>query len=368
MHQLRDALLSPTPRGVPALSAAQSLSQDKQDVRECVARGELGELRGAWQNRTWIVTERYCNSSDGVDCLEEYVHSLWHIYYQLARHTSHEKPEHDSLVFDILRVQGLGPLTRPVSGLNGVEIARTVEGTLWNDLPFLVTDMTEFWIHEFSTMPGAQRLNFASFLAKLAATRVSKDRMCQIALLLFRAAFEDTERELTTGDPDEQDAKRTTRDLMYDQLLPSACAWIKEAGPHLVLLSSLWWNDCPSTIGEGGPLYVESDLGRRSSPAGFSPWRYMYWMKRLYEIWEEAKEAQDARLEEYAQEAYDSMASLVKDRNSDILRTYRNGGEAVLNDKHLKGLRDDYEGAVTFIEEDGTEVETRIEGENVYES
>jgi hypothetical protein len=200
-------------------------------------------------------------------------------------------------------------------------------------LPFLVTDITEFWIHEFSTMPGAQRLNFATFLAKLAATRVSMDRICQIALL-FRATFEDTERELTTGDPDEEDMKRTTRDLMYDQLLPSACAWIREAGPHLVLLSSLWWTDCPSNVGEGGLLYVESDLGRRSQPTAFTPWRYMYWMKRLCQIREAAKDAQDAQLEEYVQKVYDSILSLVNKRNSDILMMYRNGEEAALQHKH----------------------------------
>lgn len=368
MHRLRDALLSPTPRAVPVLSSAQSLGRDKQDTIECIARGEFEGLRGVWTNRTWIVTERYCNNGDGVDSLEEYIHSLWHVYYQLARYTSYEKPEHDSTVLDILRIQGLGPLTRPVSGLHSFEIARTVEGALWNDLPFLVTDMTEFWVLEFATMPGTQRLNFSTFLAKLAATRVSKDRMCQIALLLFRTTFEDTERGLTTGEPDEEDAGRTTRDLMYDQLLPSACAWIKEAGPQLVLLSSVWWNDCPNSVGDGGPMYVESELGKRSSPTGFSPWRYMYWMKRLYEIREEAKEAKDMRLVEQAEDAYDRMAGLVKDRNSEILRMYRDSGDVVIRDKHLKGLRDDYEGTVTFIEEDGTETVARIEGEDVDES
>ena len=350
------------------LSSAQNLNRDKQDTIECIARGDFGGLRSVWTNRTWIVTERYCNNGDGVDSLEEYIHSLWHVYYQVARHTSHEKPEHDSTVLDILRIQGLGPLTRPVAGIHSVEIARTVDGVLWNDLPFLVTDMTEFWIHEFATMPGAQRLNFAAFLAKLAATRVSKDRMCHIALLLFRATFEDTERGLTTDEPDDEDMGRITRDLMYDQLMPSVCAWVKEAGPQLVLLSSVWWTDCPSNVGEGGPMYIESELGKRSSPTGFSPWRYMYWMKRLYEIREEAKEAKNTSLIEQAEDAYDRMAGLVKDRNSEILRMYKNGGDAVLQDKHLKGLREDYEGTVTFIGDDGTETVTRIEGEDVYET
>ncbi|KAL2060374.1 hypothetical protein VTL71DRAFT_9769 [Oculimacula yallundae] len=147
MHHLRDALLNPAPKGFQDVNMSASTAFDQQDVRECVARGEFDEVRGAaFYNRTWIVTNRYCVVGDAVDSLESHLHSLWHIYYQLGRHTSHEKPEQDRLVLDILRIQGLGPLTRPVSGLYGVDIARIVQGTLWNDLPFLVTDMTDFWI------------------------------------------------------------------------------------------------------------------------------------------------------------------------------------------------------------------------------
>ena len=73
-----------------------------------------------------------------MDSLEEYLHSLWHRYYQLSCHTSHETPDH------VLRIQGKGLLTKPAPGLYGADIARTVDGMLWNDLPFLVVDMTDF--------------------------------------------------------------------------------------------------------------------------------------------------------------------------------------------------------------------------------
>jgi hypothetical protein len=179
MHHLRDSLLAPSPKGAPDITGLDYLVAEKQNVRDCIARGELEEVRGgAFYNRTGIISERYCNLGDGVDSLEGYLHSLWHMYYQLARYTSHDSREHDRLVLDILRIQGLGPLTRPVSGNYGIDIARTVEGTLWNDLPYLVTDMTEFWINNCATMSGVQRLNYTSFLAKLASTRVSKDRIC----------------------------------------------------------------------------------------------------------------------------------------------------------------------------------------------
>ncbi|KAJ5795142.1 hypothetical protein N7457_001741 [Penicillium paradoxum] len=337
MNQFRESLLGPSPKGTD-LTAFDSAS-DQQDVRECVARGEFEELRGAaFFNRTGIISERYCRIGDGVDSLEGYLHSLWHIYYQLSRHASHETPEQDRLVLDILRIQGKGPLTRPVSGVYGIEIARTAEGTLWNDLPFLVTDMTDFWADNCASLAGDQRLNFASFLAKLASTRVGKDRMCQIALILFRATLEER-RDLQTSEPDTEDPKRNLGDLTIAQLLPAVCAWITEAGQNLIQLSDVSWNDCSGTVGQGGQLFIQSELGQRS-PIGFTPWRLMFWLKRLHEIQEEAKEANEARLEEYATDAIETIVSNVEERNSEILRAYQAGGDALHQDKHLYCLRD----------------------------
>jgi hypothetical protein len=316
------------------------IAAEMQDVRESIARGEFEELRGAaFHNRTWIISHRYCNIGDGIDSLEGYLHSLWHIYYQLGRHTAHETSDHDRLVLHIVRIQGLGPLTRPVSGLYGIDIARTVEGTLWNDLPFLATDMTDFWINNCASMSGAQRLNFASFLAKLASTRVSKDRICQISLVLFSSTFEVGRDLRHTDEPDDEDTHRRIASLDLTHLLPAACAWIKEAGLVLIQLSDFLWNDCPSTIGQGGRKFIESELGKRS-PTGFTPWRWMYWLKRLHEIQEEAKEANEKLLEEQATEAIDWMIRDVKDRNSGILRAYQNGGDVLHQDEHLLCLKD----------------------------
>lgn len=340
MNHLRESLLSPSPKGIPEVTSLDKVSTDQQDVRDAAARGEFEELRGlAFFNRTWVVSNRYCSIGDGVDSLENQLHSLWHIYYQLGRYTSHETPDHDRLVLDILRIQGMGPLTRPAPGLYGIDIARTVEGTLWNDLPFLVTDMTDFWINNCASMSGAHRLNFASFLAKLASTRVSKDRMCQIALVLFRTTFEDGRDLRTTEDPESEDPRRSIRDLDLVHLLPAACAWIKEAGYNLIQLSDVSWNDCPSTIGQGGEMFIQSELGKRS-PTGFTPWRWMYWLKRLHEIQEEAKDAEEERLEEYATDAIERMVSNVDERNSEILRAYQAGGDVIHQDKHLLCLKE----------------------------
>ncbi|KAJ6198701.1 LOW QUALITY PROTEIN: hypothetical protein J3E72DRAFT_393565 [Bipolaris maydis] len=282
--------------------------------------GEVDEVRGAaFHNRTSIIDNRYW---DGVDSLEGYLHSPWHMYYQLGRHTSHETTDQDRLVLDI----GKGPLTRPVSGLYGIDIARAVDGTLWNDLPFLATDMPDFWINNCAPMLGTQRLNFATFLARLA---VSKDRICQIALVLFR-------RELRySEEPDDEQKSRKIDHFDIAHLSPAAYAWFKEAGYNLIQLSDVCWNDCPSTIGQGGQWFIESELGKRS-PTGFTPWRWMYWLKRLHGIRLEAKEINEKRLEQcYRADGYD--------RNSRILRAYRDGGDALHQEKHLLCLQKGYD-------------------------
>jgi hypothetical protein len=159
MYSARDTLLGPIPRGPSDITNLDDESHSRQNVRECLARGEIESVRiGTFINRPWIISDRYCSEGDGVDSLEGYVRSIWYAYYELARLAPYETAEQDRLVLEIVRIQGLGPLTRPVSGNHGIDIARTVEGTLWNDLPFLATDMTDFWINNCGPMSSIQRL------------------------------------------------------------------------------------------------------------------------------------------------------------------------------------------------------------------
>lgn len=121
------------------------------------------------------------------------------IYVLRARPNIPSKsPEHEGIVLDILRIQGMGPFTRPAR-VYVVDIARTIDGTLWNDLPFLVGDMTTLWIKHSASMSAAHRLNFATFLTELASNRVARDKLCQVALLIFRALFE-SPQELRTSE------------------------------------------------------------------------------------------------------------------------------------------------------------------------
>ncbi|KGO54332.1 Protein of unknown function DUF3632 [Penicillium expansum] len=348
MHRIRDSLLSPSPKGFPYIGELDSISHDQQDVRLSLARGEFEEVRGAaFYNRTGIVTNRYCNSGDGVDSLEGYTRNIWYSYFQLSLHASPETPEHDHLVLDILRIQGMGPLTRPVRGHFGIDIARMTEGTVWNDLPFLVTDMTDFWINNCRPLSGTQRLNFASYLAKLASTRVCKDRMCQVALIIFRCTFEERKELRTNEDKDEKNPRRSMWSLNIMHLLPAAHAWLKEASHNLMQLSEVSWNDCPSTIGQGGPCFLDSELGKRS-PTGFRPWRWIYWLKRLHEIREAAKDASQKHLEGLATEAIEFMPSGAQALNSDIVMVFKTAGHLIYEDKHLLPLKKLAEGEEPF--------------------
>ncbi|KAJ6191654.1 hypothetical protein N7519_001675 [Penicillium mononematosum] len=340
MHDLlRDSLSSPSrdsPSGLNVCSPS-----DRVDLEEAARAGDFDLLRSVAYNRAWIMGQRYCRSRASIDSCEPDLHSLWYVYYQCARHVSHESFEQDRWVLDILRTRGRGPLTRPAPG-GGIDIARTHDGIVWNDLPFLATDMTQCWINDCAEMDSKQRLNAASFLAKLASTRIANDRLCQIALVLFRNTFE-SERPLgSSNEPDNEDRRRTIHVLTIASLLPSACAWIREAGHNIILLSDFSWNDCSnSTIGRGGFTFVQSELGQRA-PGGFSPWRWLYWLKRLHQIADEASKADEKLLAEQAANAIDIMSSHVKERNSQILRVFEKAGDAVTQDKDFMGLKKEW--------------------------
>ncbi|KAJ5692527.1 hypothetical protein N7462_001950 [Penicillium macrosclerotiorum] len=65
--------------------------------------------------------------------------------------------------------------------------------------------MTDFWNRDFPTMCGTHRLNFATFLAKLASARISNDRLRQVALVLFRNIFEERQELRSGEESDDED-------------------------------------------------------------------------------------------------------------------------------------------------------------------
>ncbi|PKY02101.1 hypothetical protein P168DRAFT_292206 [Aspergillus campestris IBT 28561] len=295
---LADSTYSP-PRGEPDPYLVSSSPGDREGLHDAAVKGQFEEFRPAANNKTWIISERYCRIGDSVDSFEPILHNLWYLYYQGGRYMSHESTEHDRLVLDVVRTRGLGPLTRPAPSGCGIDIARTPAGP---------------------------------------STRVDGDRLCQIALVLFRDALE-TEREFGTAKAlADADPRRTMLDLSIAALLPAVCTWLNEAGRNLLLLSDASWNSCPATIAQCGETFIESELGRRA-PAGFSPWRWMYWLKRLHEIGRLADEASESGLKECAQDAIETMLGHVEERNSKILRVFEGVDDKLKQDPDLVGLK-----------------------------
>jgi len=64
----------------------------------------------------------------------------------------------------------------------------------------------------------------------------------------------------------------------------------------------------------------------------------MFWLKRLHEIRDLAKKAGDEEIKQLTTGAIDQMITRVRERNSDILRVYENGIEALHQEVHLRCL------------------------------
>lgn len=74
--------------------------------------------------------------------------------------------------------------------------------------------------------------------------------------------FEDGRDLHTTEELENEDPKWSIRDLDLVYLFPAAVEWTKGAGCNIVQLSEVLWNDCPSTVGQAGPLFIQLKLGR----------------------------------------------------------------------------------------------------------
>ncbi|EAW08526.1 uncharacterized protein ACLA_032620 [Aspergillus clavatus NRRL 1] len=90
----------------------------------------------------------------------------------------------------------------------------------------------------------------------------------------------------SSNDVEDEDPRRPMHALTIAALLPSACAWIGEAGQNIILLSEVSWN-----------------------------------------------------VAEFAAKAIDTMLDDVKERNSMILRVFETAGGAVHQDKDFWGLK-----------------------------
>ncbi|UKZ55212.1 hypothetical protein TrVGV298_009031 [Trichoderma virens] len=271
---------------------------DRKSIDAAIRQKDFDGLEGSAHNKISFINEGFSRAGRRAKAFKPILQNLWYLYYQVAKNVPCSSPEQDKWVLHILQVQGQGNLTRQAqsshnvddgdSSINKLETATTSAGIIWEDLPFFTADMTDFWVKDCATMSAIQRVNFSHFLAKLASTGVD-DNLCGIALLVFNDAFETVRSLGSLADQSNENPHRALHDLTIAALLPAAQAWLHSASYKIIQLSDKLWNNL-AAVRQDETTFTQSELGRRSS-AAFSPWRWMYWLKRLEEIKEEAKRA-----------------------------------------------------------------------------
>jgi hypothetical protein len=79
---------------------------------------------------------------------------------------------------------------------------------------------------------------------------------------------------------------------------------------------------------------VESALGEQC-PTSFSPWRYLFWIKRLRQIKEEADAASQKSISKQAQDTFSMMLLGMETRQPGILQDFSKSADAIREDKDL---------------------------------
>ncbi|KAH6645332.1 hypothetical protein BKA67DRAFT_584804 [Truncatella angustata] len=312
--------LGPVPSG--QLSSRARVSGIARESQASAARRDRdnNRLHITADSMRLSVNHRYKHFQAPIVTFEWDMHDLWHTYYLASKHISAQHPAQDRLALQLIALKGQGVLNRPnpkkESATTAIEVeeAMTANGRIWADLPFLVGDMTQYWITDFPKMSAAQRLNFAQFLAKLAkVSLIAEDDLCGIGLVVLRDALETTrplgQMQLEEGAVihaiDEEDVLRRAHDISIAGLLPSANAWLFEAGAKLIQLSDQNWNNCTTASGIAG-----EPIGMHAP--GFSSQRWLYWLRRLEEI-ANAAASHSPDLSDYAAKMVGNMLAAVEE-------------------------------------------------------
>lgn len=250
----------------------------QSDARDAKAEGNENML---WQSARSLISNvslRYTRYKASIDLFEMDMHDLWHLYFQASMNISHDRVEQDRLILQIISARELGALTRRRGDI--LEEAATGNGVIWKDLPFLVEDFTQYWIE--GNMSINERMNFASFLAKLCAAGITSEELCGCALIVLRDALETTRPEVnetTTEGSEGGHGQRATETLSILELLPIANMWIFKAGNKIIEMSRKSAHKFPENVGRlGEQARAEASLPENG---GFSPQRWLFWYNRL---------------------------------------------------------------------------------------
>ncbi|KAL7788312.1 hypothetical protein V8C37DRAFT_418453 [Trichoderma ceciliae] len=332
---------------------------DRESIEGAIRQKDFDGLEGSAHSKISFINAEYSRAGRPAEALKLILQDLWYLYYQVGKNIPYSSPEQDKWVLHILQARGQGHLTRQAqsshngddgdNNSNKLEIATTSAGIIWQDLPFFTADMTDFWVKDCATMSATQRVNFSHFLAKLASTGVD-DNLCGIALFVFNAAFETVRSMGSLVDQSNEDPHRALHDLTIAALLPAAQAWLHSANLKIIQLSDKLGNSL-AAVGQDETTFTKSELGRRSS-AAFSPWRWMYWLKRLEEIKEEAKRAGEDTLAKSVLDTMEHMLTMVETTDTRVQRELEAVGNLVRN-QHRFSRNAFFEGDVEEIQWEG---------------
>lgn len=262
----------------------------EQGEASCRQEGNDNSVWTTAMSKLWTIDMRFAILEAPDPAMELDLHDLWHMFYHGSKHISPDSPASARLAFQLVRVQAMGPLIRVHKSTGEVKSAVTSDGLVWTDLPFFVADMTGFWVNDCAKMSADQRINFASFLAKIASVGLVKDKVSSIGLVLLRETLE-TPRPLGDLDANKnEDPSRSMSDLTVADLLPALNVWLNDTEKRVIHLCDQSWNDCPQDVAAIGPLYRD-DASTRNKVPGFSAERWIFWLRRLEEITEQAKAA-----------------------------------------------------------------------------
>ncbi|KAI0402549.1 hypothetical protein F4802DRAFT_351072 [Xylaria palmicola] len=279
------------------------------------ARARMGDARGLWTtaNNTishlssHFVTEPHIDFSGGWTFQ---LQNLWHLYYVTGKHCSEDAVT--PAVLQLLETSQRGLLARSQisSSSGGVEVEHApvvvrvgnhiIQQYLWQDLPFLVPDMTSYWVQDCARMSSSQRVRISSFWASLVAASTApwSYGLCRIALMVLRDALE-TQRRLVRagvepGGEDSENSGRTVDMLTIADLLRAANTWLERAGGRITQLCDAGDSGTatgltmpvPEEVSQLGPLAQAG--GIQAVGGGFSSQRWFFWLQRLDEIGAEA--------------------------------------------------------------------------------
>ncbi|KAI0971567.1 hypothetical protein F4678DRAFT_88888 [Xylaria arbuscula] len=278
------------------------------------ARARGGDVRGLWTTAdntishlsSHFVTEPHVDFSGGWTFQ---LQNLWHLYYVTGKHCSEEAVA--PVVLQIIETSQRGLLARNQIGSSGViEVEHApvvvrvgnhiIQQYLWQDLPFLVPDMTSYWMQDCARMSSSQRVRISFFWASLAAASSApwSYGLCRIALIVLRDTLETQRRLVRAGvEPGGEDSENTGRSidmLTIADLLRAANAWLVRAGGRITQLCEAGDSNAatrltmpvPDEVSQLGPLAQAA--GVQEVPGGFSSQRWLFWLRRLDEIGAEA--------------------------------------------------------------------------------